>query len=53
MLCSVAVARTPVVVPDNLPCLLMILAVSTCGFAAQVSAASLTNNHSASSYRSL
>ncbi|RPD56863.1 drug/metabolite transporter [Lentinus tigrinus ALCF2SS1-7] len=33
---AMVVARTPVVVPDNFPCLLMILAVSTCGFAAQM-----------------
>ncbi|KAI0704437.1 EamA-like transporter family-domain-containing protein [Cerioporus squamosus] len=33
---GMVVARTPVVIPDNLPCLLMILAVSSCGFAAQM-----------------
>ncbi len=31
-----AIVRTPVVIPDNIPCLTMILAVSSCGFAAQV-----------------
>ncbi|RDX50712.1 DUF6-domain-containing protein [Lentinus brumalis] len=33
---AMIVARTPVIVPDNLSCLLMILAVSACGFAAQM-----------------
>ncbi|TFK87116.1 drug/metabolite transporter [Polyporus arcularius HHB13444] len=33
---AMVVARTPVIIPDNLPCLLMILAVSACGFGAQM-----------------
>ena len=31
-----AVVRVPVVIPDNIPSLVMILAVGGCGFAAQV-----------------
>ncbi|KAI1789856.1 EamA-like transporter family-domain-containing protein [Ganoderma leucocontextum] len=33
---AMAVVKTPVVIPDNIPCLAMILAVSGCGFAAQM-----------------
>ncbi|KAM5541606.1 hypothetical protein V8D89_004796 [Ganoderma adspersum] len=33
---AMAVVKTPVVIPDNIPSLVMILAVSGCGFAAQM-----------------
>ncbi len=34
--------RTPAVIPDNLGSILMVIAVSACGFAAQVSSSRVT-----------
>lgn len=39
------VTRTPAVVPDNLNSILMVIAVSACGFAAQVGRIYGTTRH--------